>query len=683
MKKLYLLFPVILLSSCASNANPIKEEFIYLYSETSRLYSETLKEEDSPLLKTYRHKKFGDVPFISLEEFCEIIDKTEIDEKKQYTIKNNKFIIYDQDQEAFVFDAKKDTITTSANVNEFFRKARRTNNGIPFDMYRKKGFDKFTKESTKTKYLVPGQSRVYDCKKYNFDIVYEDGKYYAPFTLLSYLFYGYINTTFMYNGKNFFDCDPITETYPTVAYCYSSKGDFLLDRTGNLGAVLYKNVTPKLENEVYRFENIIESSGQLTVFSLLNNGTGTLKSYDSEGQEIDDGVYVKAEYTLNECKTEMDLRYYSVFQPEDTEPISEISTLRINLDETNFRKKVRSQEVADFTYQELRFAFYELYGNTKNNEIKDFDSFIEKQDYKDDLLSTDILKYDDAMAKLLLIGVDDAHTTIHYPSIYNEPTFANANYYSLRHEGQRRKYITSTLIANENERRKAGFSQGLDIHNETAFITFDKFVFSEKIKGYNEYKNTDPSEYASEPMELFASSFNKIKENNNIKNIVIDLTCNGGGLIGCLSYLLAYFTKDPTIVTNIKMNNATMEYHYEVDLDQDGVYASDSDTFAGEYNYYIMTSSASFSCANHFATLCRNLGFGKVIGERNGGGSCVISFLANSSGYLYHSSSEWTSLLYENNEWVTNDNGVLPDIEIDAEHFYQRDYIDNLLSTSR
>ena len=66
------------------------------------------------------------------------------------------------------------------------------------------------------------------------------------------------------------------------------------------------------------------------------------------------------------------MNYYSVLEEEDTEPISDITTLRINLDETYFKKKTRSQIVADFTYQELRFAFYELYGHTKNTFLKDY-----------------------------------------------------------------------------------------------------------------------------------------------------------------------------------------------------------------------------------------------------------------------------------------------------------------------
>ena len=679
MKKILLLIPFMVLSSCSVNTT--KEDLIGLYDDESRVYIEKYDKDTRPL-KTYHHKKFGDIPYVALDEFCQTFDITFYQKNPDYALENNKFIITGKDGGTFTFDAKKDTVTSSKDANLFAMKSKSVNNGIPNDIYKKNDTLKFVRESSKTKYLQEGEERVYNLKKYNFDIVYEDDMYYAPFSVLTYIFFSAINSTYIYNGKNFFDADGVTGEEEIGPYCYSSNGNFLLDRSGGkFGAVLFNSVTPKEPNEAYRFENLIESNQQLTVFSLLNDGTGSLKTYDADGKFIDDGVYVKVTYTLNEDKTDLTMKYFSVLDMEDTEPISDVSTIKINLDETYFGKKTRSKAVADFTYQELRFAMYELYGNTSNNEVKDFDKFIKDKEYKNDLFSLDVAKYDEAMAKFLLQGVDDAHTTIQYPSIFTQPTMAGANGYAIKYEGPRRKTITDTLINNRNARKDAGLPEGgLDIVNKTAFIAFDSFVTTTEIKAFDEYKNTDPNKYAEKPMELFASSFNKIQENQNVKNVVIDLTCNGGGNVGGLAYLVGYFTKDPEIVTHYRLNNSINEFHYEVDLNQDGVFASDKDTFEGKYNFYIMTSKGSFSCSNHLSTLCRNIGFGKVIGERNGGGSCVISYLCNSTGYLYHSSSTWTSLLKENNEYVTNDNGVEPDIKIDASKFYDHQYIDQLLS---
>ena len=689
MKKNILLILVVALASCGSKPSkkndepskePEKENLISLFNADSRLYFEYLEEDKSCALKTYHHKNFGEIPYVSIAEFCETFDKSDMEEKKKYEIKDNKFVVSGLDKGSFTFDAINDLITSDKDVIQIYDKVRRVNNGIPLDFYRWDKSTNFVRESQKTKYLKEGSTRVYDLIKYNFDIVFENDTYYAPYSLLTSVFYSFFNITGIYNGKDFFDCDCITGEFPTTSYCYSSNGNFLLDRSGGkFGAVLYRNVAPKEENEVYRFENIVESSNQLTVFSLLNNGKGTLKSYDENGQLIDEGTYIKLDYTVNDAKTELLINYYTVLDEDSDEAISDSIPLKINLCETYFGKKTRSKIVADFTYQELRFAFYELYGNTKNNAIKDFDNFIKDKEYKDKLLSLDIAEYDDAMAKLLLLGVDDAHTTIGYPSIYGSPTFANANYYSTKYEGTRRGYIIDTQIANQNRRKDAGISEGLEFVNKTAFITFDKFETNNDVKKFEDYKDTDPSDYIESPMDLFASSFNKIKERTDIENVVIDLSCNGGGNVGCVAYLLSYITKDPAIVVNLKLNDSTYEYHYEVDLNQDGVYSGEEDSFEGKYNFYVMTSDCSFSCANHFATLCRNLNFGKVIGQRNGGGSCIISKICNSSGYIYHSSSSFTSLLLENGSYVTNDNGVEPDINIDPSNFYNRTYIDSIL----
>lgn len=686
MKYKYLFVLAMLLCSCvgrnnSSSGDDAKEEVITLFSDSSRVFIDSLEVDKSCLLKTFHHKNFGEIPYVLLDEYCETFDKTDFHEKKNYAIKDNKFIVSGLTKGSFVFDAETDMVTSSDDCIYLFEKTRNTNNTIPFDFYRWTNSSGFVKESTKTKYLKQGSERVYDCKKYNFDIVYEKGKYYAPFALLTYLFYGHLNTAFIYNGKNFFDCDFITGELPElVSYCYSSNGDFLLDRSlGKLGAQMFKKVQPKEENESYRFESIIESSQQLTVFSLNKDGKGTLKTFDSSGHIIDEGVHVKVDYQINEAKTELEMKYYSVLEMEDTEPISDITTLKINLDQTYFNRQTRSQIVADYTYQELRFAFYELYGNTKNTSVKDFDNFIKNKDYKDKLLSLDISEYDDAMSKLLLEDVDDAHTRIHYPSIYGNPTFVNSNYYAQRHAGERRGHIIEAQATNQNARSEAGALEGFQIVNKTAFITFDSFSLNNQIKAFDEYKNTNPSDYISSPMDLFASSFNKIQENANIENVVIDLSCNGGGQVASLAYLLGYCTKDPAIIINTGLNDADIEFHYEVDLNQDGIYAGEGDSFAEKYNFYVLTSEASFSCANHFATLCRNLNFGKVIGQTTGGGSCIVSYLCNSSGYLYHCSSEVTSLLSKDEEYVTNDCGVTPDIEIDSSQFYNRTYIDSIL----
>ena len=680
-RHLLVLLPVLLVSSCNGANNAPKEDVISLYSDSSRLYFKELSDEKSCLLKTYRHKYFGEIPYVELGEYVDTFKETDFNEKKNYEIKDGKFVIADPNKGTFVIDADKDTITSSSDIAYFYKGVRGINNGISLDIFKSKdSLTNMIKESPNTAYKVKGQERTYDLKKYNFDIVYEKSHYYAPFSALNLVFYGYLNTTYIYNGKHFFDCDYITASNTVTQYCYSSNGNFLLDRSGGkFGALLYKRVDPLHENEAYRFENIIEQSSQKTIFSCLKDGTGTIKSYDSEGKEIDDGTILKLTYKVNEAKTEIEIKYFAVLEEGDTEPISDVFTLLINLDETYFGRKTRSKEVADFTYQELRFAMYELYGKTLNTKVKDFDSFIKDKDYKDDLLSLDIDKYDDAMARFLLLGIDDVHTTIEYTSIYGTPNLANKNYYHSKYEGKRKDYVSSGHIKYANSRKEAGIG-ALDITNKTAFVAFDKFEFSDSVKGFDEYKNSDPEKWlADNSMEFFASAFNKIKENNSIKNVVIDLTANSGGRTASMSYLLAYLSKEPSILVNLDLDRSIIDYRYQIDLNLDGQFATDLDSFQDKYNFYILTSDCSFSCANLFATACKNGGYAKIIGQQSAGGSCVISMLCNSTGFLYHSSSEYVQVLFDGTGYKDNDGGVEVDISLDPAKFYDHTYIDSIL----
>ena len=149
MKKILLLIPFVLLSSRSQMG--AKDDVISLYNDKSRLYIDKLEENESCLLKTYHHKKYGDVAYVAIDEFCETFDKTDYRAKQKYAYDNGKFIVSGNSGGTFTFDAKKDTVTTSIDVDLFTNAKRGTNNGIPNDMYKKKDMLNIVKESSKTK----------------------------------------------------------------------------------------------------------------------------------------------------------------------------------------------------------------------------------------------------------------------------------------------------------------------------------------------------------------------------------------------------------------------------------------------------------------------------------------------------------------------------------------------------
>ena len=181
-------------------------------------------------------------------------------------------------------------------------------------------------------------------------------------------------------------------------------------------------------------------------------------------------------------------------------------------------------------------------------------------------------------------------------------------------------------------------------------------------------------------MEFFASSFNKIEKDQNVKNVVIDLTCNTGGITSTIAYLISYLTDDPYITCERALNSSIAEYHYKTDLDQDGVYGSIKDTFKDKYKFYVLTSGSSFSCGNHFPSICKDSGIAKIIGDKSAGGSCTVSLISNMSGFVYHSSSEFISLMKQGDNLINNDSGVIPDISIPRSDWYNHNKLNELLN---
>ncbi|MBU1144659.1 MAG: hypothetical protein KJ971_02220 [Firmicutes bacterium] len=121
--------------------------------------------------------------------------------------------------------------------------------------------------------------------------------------------------------------------------------------------------------------------------------------------------------------------------------------------------------------------------------------------------------------------------------------------------------------------------------------------------------------------------------------IVIDLACNGGGVLAGVFQMLNYMTNDDLSFYTIS-DGARSSYTYEVE----GDYAIDAD-------FYIVTSSATYSAANYFTALAQELGLAKVIGARSGGGACSIKAIVLPNGAVMVMSSPM-NLTYSTYETV-------------------------------
>lgn len=176
-------------------------------------------------------------------------------------------------------------------------------------------------------------------------------------------------------------------------------------------------------------------------------------------------------------------------------------------------------------------------------------------------------------------------------------------------------------------------TERLDYSGDTAVIYFTSFK--------NDHKR-DPSFYvdpihdediSDSNFAFFYRCFEDIKKHDEVKNVVINLADNGGGNSTGLISILGFLSEDGEVrITNKDLfANNYREECYHVDTNLDGI-ADDNDGYGGQYNFYILCSKLSYSCANALPYFAQQQGLAKILGTAPGGGDCVISYFIDAYG---------------------------------------------------
>lgn len=105
-----------------------------------------------------------------------------------------------------------------------------------------------------------------------------------------------------------------------------------------------------------------------------------------------------------------------------------------------------------------------------------------------------------------------------------------------------------------------------------------------------------------------------------VEDVVVDLSYNTGGNIGAVFRIFGYMTEE------------TFMYHSQNPADGSAsTYYIESDYVAYDYNWYVLTSGVTFSAANLFASMAKELGI-PVVGQKSSGGACSIGAIVNPDG---------------------------------------------------
>lgn len=325
--------------------------------------------------------------------------------------------------------------------------------------------------------------------------------------------------------------------------------------------------------------------------------------------------------------------------------------------------KQRSDSYINYFYYSFLFEMIYNDGKSAGISVIDLDNKLETLGLKSELKSKDSKVADLAIAKTLYTAFSDGgHTrfsnlgvTTPYNKENNE--YAAKLIYSL---DPRNKKLVDTFTSLKEKR--GNLTDNLSINGETAIIRFDIFDESESTSTFI----------------LFKDSFETIKENSSIKNVVFDVTLNGGGASMALCNALSFLTDDPI---KIKIKNPTTGSinveAVEVDNNQDGNF-DDKDSYQGKYNFYVLTSNFSFSSANAFAVYCKDYNLAKIIGKRSGGGDCAIASGVSVDGSFWNMSS--TSMLIRKDN-TSYDDGASLDYELDDSYFYDDSKLNSFLSS--
>ena len=126
--------------------------------------------------------------------------------------------------------------------------------------------------------------------------------------------------------------------------------------------------------------------------------------------------------------------------------------------------------------------------------------------------------------------------------------------------------------------------------------------------------------------------------NPHLKWGLLTLTCNTGGALSLVPYVLGYMTDDPVMMRYSSIRDIGTDLHYKADTNRDGV-IDENDVLSDQYNFFFLTSEASFSSGNTLPIFAQYKGI-PIIGHKGSGGACQIITFMDACGSRFYSSDE-------------------------------------------
>ncbi len=344
----------------------------------------------------------------------------------------------------------------------------------------------------------------------------------------------------------------------------------------------------------------------------------------------------------------------------------------------------RSQELANFTYNSLLLNLDYQYGLKNIHKISSFREEFKDLGLENGLKSTSNEEYINALYRVIYNCFGDGHCSFVRKSSYygkqdintmlKNDNYLNMGIADISYNGLENRSLRQNAVASNENYGKSYYEDG-----DTAYVRFDQFSLYSSIPDYYS-TGVDGSENDAFGIIIYANK--KIKENPNIKNVVVDVATNGGGEEMALIYVLGWMLGNQTrisIENPLTHGNATT--YYQVDVNLDGQYNLNDDTLEN-YNKFILTSNYSFSCGNALPCFAKDSQKVRIIGQTSGGGCSQVFPLITTDGTTFNISGNMVLSYEKNSHYEHIDNGATPDFVItDKEKIYDRSYTTKVVHT--
>ena len=399
---------------------------------------------------------------------------------------------------------------------------------------------------------------------------------------------------------------------------------------------------------------------------------------------------------------------------------TEICTMEPARTKALLSQTTRPADMAAFCYKELCFLIDHFYGMPGRSSLegaiqkdgldKALDTAEHGADIKKMLQSTDMTEYLFGMNCLQILLYDRGHTYLNIDLLaYLKLETESGNAITAWMDGLSSMkeiypelwvefihYFSRMMVTEKENVSKAREEKGIDSYyykeDDTAYLLLPQFGDT-NYEAWNAYyaggctgATPEIDEDYPGDLSVVLDVMKRANDDPEVQNLIIDLADNSGGSLDIVMAMTALMAGQTQFYSENVLTGQRQLITYEVDCNFDGVFDDKDKEVWKNYNlkYGVLTSDVSFSCANLFPSLMKDLGF-PIIGEKSGGGACAVQQFITPEGLQFHMSSSLARLTDKN--WQNIDPGIEPTNPIDVSSgdyskFYDVATISDIMKTA-